>query len=87
MRKTLLTTLLGLVSMVGAMAASTQHTDINGDGTTDKADAQLVYAYILGTADESVTLAQVDVNKDGEVNTADVVDIYVAATLTTRCRR
>ena len=79
MRKTLLTTLLGLVSMVGAMAASTQHTDINGDGTTDKADAQLVYAYILGTADESVTLAQVDVNKDGEVNTADVVDIYVAA--------
>ncbi len=50
--------------------------DTNGNGTVDKADATLIYGYILGTAHATVTAAQVDVNGDGKVNTADVVEVY-----------
>ena len=80
MKKILLTTLLGVATVALAMAAATntQPADTNGDGTVTTDDAALIYAYILGTADEEVTLEQVDVNGDGTVNTLDVVAVYVA---------
>jgi hypothetical protein len=64
---------------ISVMAAtnSTLPADTNGDGTVTTDDAALIYAYILGTADEAVTLAQVDVNGDGTINTLDVVEVYV----------
>ena len=65
---------------ISVMAAtnSTLPADTNGDGTVTTDDAALIYAYILGTADEAVTLAQVDVNGDDTINTLDVVAVYVA---------
>ena len=79
MKKTLLTTILCVATVALAMAAatSTQRADTTGDGKVTTADAELIYSYILGTADEAVTLAQVDVNGDGTVNTLDVVEVYV----------
>ena len=79
MKKILLTTILGVATVALAMAAtnSTLPADTNGDGTVTTDDAALIYAYILGTADEAVTLAQVDVNGDGTINTLDVVEVYV----------
>ena len=78
MKKKLLTLLLGVATVAIAMAAtSTLPADTNGDGTVTTDDAALIYAYILGTADEAVTLAQVDVNGDGTINTLDVVEVYV----------
>ena len=63
---------------VMAAATSTQPTDTTGDGKVTTADAELIYSYILGTADGGVTPEQVDVNGDGTVNTLDVVAVYVA---------
>ena len=51
--------------------------DVNCDGNITTADAQLIYDYILGTADDSLTIEQVDINGDGKVDTADVVEVYV----------
>ena len=80
MKKTLLTTIICVATVALAMAAatSTQPADTTGDGKVTTADAELIYSYILGTADEEVTLEQVDVNGDGTVNTLDVVAVYVA---------
>ena len=80
MKKTLLTTILCVATVALAMAAatSTQPADTTGDGKVTTADAELIYSYILGTADEEVPLEQVDVNGDGTVNTLDVVAVYVA---------
>ena len=80
--KTLLTTLFAAAATVVAVAQSTlpteyAHYDLDGDGTLTAADAQVIYHYILGTADESVTLDAVDLNGDEAVNTADVVTLYV----------
>lgn len=50
--------------------------DTNLDGYVTKADATLVYDYILGLSEDSVSLEQVDVNGDGIVNTVDVVEVY-----------
>ena len=79
MKKKLLTIVFGVATVALAMAAtnSTLPADTNGDGTVTTDDAALIYAYILGTADEAVTLAQVDVNGDGTINTLDVVEVYV----------
>ena len=79
MKKILLTTLLGVATVALAMAAatSTQPADTTGDSQVTTADAELIYSYLLGTADEAVTLAQVDVNGDGTINTLDVVEVYV----------
>ena len=79
MKKKLLSLLFGVATIAIAMAAtnSTLPADTNGDGTVTTDDAALIYAYILGTADEAVTLAQVDVNGDGTINTLDVVEVYV----------
>ena len=80
MKKTLLTTIICVATVALAMAAatSTQPADTTGDGKVTTADAELIYSYILGTADEEVPLEQVDVNGDGTVNTLDVVAVYVA---------
>ena len=80
MKKTLLTTILCVATVALAMAAatSTQPADTTGDGKVTSADAELIYSYLLGTADEGVTPNQVDVNGDGTVNTLDVVAVYVA---------
>ena len=80
MKKTLLTTILCVATVALAMAAatSTQPADTTGDGKVTTADAELIYSYILGTADGGVTPEQVDVNGDGTVNTLDVVAVYVA---------
>ena len=63
---------------VMAAATSTQRADTTGDGQVTTADAELIYSYILGTADGGVTPNQVDVNGDGTVNSLDVVAVYVA---------
>ena len=63
---------------VMAAATNTQPADTTGDGKVTTADAELIYSYILGTADGGVTPNQVDVNGDGTVNTLDVVAVYVA---------
>ena len=80
MKKTLLTTILCVATVAIAMAAatSTQPADTTGDGKVTTADAELIYSYLLGTADEGVTPEQVDVNRDGTINTLDVVAVYVA---------
>ena len=80
MKKTLLTTIICVAAVALAMAAatSTQPTDTTGDGKVTAADAELIYSYILGTADGDVAPEQVDVNDDGTVNTLDVVAVYVA---------
>ena len=80
MKKTLLTTIICVAAVAMAMAAvnSTLPADTNGDGKVTTADAEFIYSYILGTADEEVPLEQVDVNGDGTVNTLDVVAVYVA---------
>ena len=80
MKKTLLTTIICVAAVAMAMAAvnSTQPADTTGDGKVTTADAELIYSYILGTADGGVTPNQVDVNGDGTVNTLDVVAVYVA---------
>ena len=69
---------LCLAASSGVAAQTTLPADVNGDGKLSAADAELIYSYILGTADEGVTLTQVDVNGDGTVNTLDVVEVYVA---------
>ena len=74
-RLTILLSAIALCSMA-AVASEAIPADTNGDGTVDKADATLIYGYILGSADATVTVAQVDVNSDGKVNTADVVEVY-----------
>lgn len=73
-----LTTILSTIALCCAAATASEAipADTNGDGTVDKADATLIYGYILGTAGSTVTVAQVDVNSDGKVNTADVVEVY-----------
>ena len=80
MKKTLLTTILCVAAVAMAMAAvnSALAADTTGDGKVTTADAELIYSYILGTADGGVTPNQVDVNGDGTVNTLDVVAVYVA---------
>ena len=80
MKKTLLTTIICVAAVAMAMAAvnSALAADTTGDGKVTAADAELIYSYILGTADEEVPLEQVDVNGDGTVNTLDVVAVYVA---------
>jgi hypothetical protein len=49
--------------------------DLNGDGLLTSDDALVIYDYILN-ASESV-VGGVDLNKDGNVNTVDVVVLYV----------
>ena len=82
MKKKILSILLCGVACVAAAsnALPSQYAkyDLDGDGQLTADDASVIYSYILGTADEAVTLAQADVNGDGTVNTADVVEVYVA---------
>lgn len=77
--KKMFVTIMCVVTVAIAMATvdSTLAPDTTGDGKVTIADAELIYAYILRTSDESVTLEQVDVNGDGIVNTLDVVEVYV----------
>lgn len=77
MRKKI-TILLSAVALCCASATATEAlpADTNGDGTVTKDDATLIYSYILGKADTSVTIDDVDVNGDGKINTADVVEVY-----------
>ena len=67
-----------LLSISVMASTSTQPADTTGDGKVTTADAELIYSYILGTADGGVTPNQVDVNGDRTVNTLDVVAVYVA---------
>ncbi len=81
MKKKILSILLcGVACVAASSALPSQYAkyDLNGDGQLTADDASVIYSYILGTADEAVTLAQADVNGDGTVNTADVVEVYVA---------
>ena len=78
--KKIFTTIIGVMAFCSAMAIVDKAVlvDVNGDGNITTADAQLIYDYILGTADDSLTTEQVDINGDGKVDTADVVAVYVA---------
>ena len=60
-----------------AFASNTLLADINGDGVVTKEDATLIYDFICGIANASITVDKVDVNSDGKVNTADVVEVYL----------
>lgn len=60
-----------------AMASIILPADVNNDGIVSKEDATLIYNFICGTADASITADMVDVNSDGKVNTADVVEVYL----------
>ena len=60
-----------------AMASITLPADVDNDDIVSKDDAALIYSFICGTADESITANMVDVNGDGKVNTADVVEVYL----------
>lgn len=61
-----------------AMATETMPADTNGDGQLTEVDAQLIYDYILGRVAVEVSKDMVDVNRDGKVDTADVVEVYNA---------
>ena len=78
--KKIFTTIIGVMAFCSAMAIVDKAVlvDVNCDGDITIADAQLIYDYILGTADDSLTTEQVDINGDGKVDTADVVEVYVA---------
>ena len=78
--KKIFTTIIGVMAFCSAMAIVDKAVlvDVNCDGNITTADAQLIYSYILGTADDSLTTEQVDINGDGKVDTADVVAVYVA---------
>lgn len=79
-----LTTLL--ICFVVAICATAQSAlptefakyDLNNDNQITNADAQLIYNYILGTTNDSLSFEQVDVNQDGSINTLDVVEVYVS---------
>ena len=77
--KKIFTTIIGVMAFCSAMAIVDKAVlvDVNCDGNITIADAQLIYDYILGTADDSLTIEQVDINGDGKVDTADVVEVYV----------
>lgn len=77
--KRIITTLFCSAVMLSAFAATDEVTiaDTNRDGDINTADANLIYSYILGTADDDVTAKQVDVNGDGKVNTIDVIEVYI----------
>ena len=60
-----------------AMASATLPTDTNDDGVVSKEDVALIYSFICGTADASIASDKVDVNSDGKVNTADVIEVYL----------
>ena len=60
-----------------AMAGIILPADVDDDGIVSKDDATLIYSFICGTADASITIDMVDVNGDGKVNTADVVEVYL----------
>ena len=81
--KKIITIIALLGQATAVLADGTASADVNGDGLVNKDDATLIYNYILGTADGSVTLADVDVSGDGKVNTADVVEVYRIASLET----
>ena len=76
--KKIFTMIIGVMAFCSAMAIVDKAVlvDVNCDGNITTADAQLIYDYILGTADDDVTLAQVDVNCDGNITTADAQLIY-----------
>ena len=60
-----------------AMASAILPADVNNDGIVSTEDATLIYNFICGTADVSITADMVDVNSDGKVNTADVLEVYL----------
>lgn len=79
--KKIFTTIICTMAFCSVMAVADKaiFADVNRDGLIDNSDAQLIYSYILGTADANLSIAQVDVNGDGVVNTLDVVEVYIAA--------
>ena len=78
MKKIFITIVLAMVlcTAIAAITSSVVPADTDGDGMVTLDDASLIYDYILGTADGYVSLELVDVNGDGKVNTADVVEVY-----------
>lgn len=60
-----------------AMASVILPADVDDNGVVSKEDAELIYSFICGTADSTITVNKVDVNGDGKVNTADVVEVYL----------
>jgi hypothetical protein len=49
--------------------------DVDGDGKVDEADVQAIEDYIMGRAPEGTDIRLYDVNEDGVVNVADIVDL------------
>ena len=70
-------TLVSTVTLASPIDDNTK-ADTDRDGKLTIKDAQLIYAYILGTTSKDIPLVQVDVNGDYKVNTLDVVEVYAA---------
>ena len=51
--------------------------DVDGDGKVDEADVQAIEDYIMGRAPEGTDIRLYDVNEDGVVNVADIVDLLI----------
>ena len=49
--------------------------DVDGDGKVNEADVQAIEDYIMGRAPEGTDIRLYDVNEDGVVNVADIVDL------------
>ena len=50
--------------------------DLNDDGMLAANDSEVIYNYIIGPSSD-ISLSCVDLNKDGVVNTIDVVTLYL----------
>ena len=51
--------------------------DVDGDGKVNEADVQAIEDYIMGRAPEGTDIRLYDVNEDGVVNVADIVDLNI----------
>ena len=69
--KKLQATLVACLVPIYLMAGSG---DVNGDGLVSKTDIDAIIGYIMKTS-PTVTRESADINEDGDVNVADIVEL------------
>ena len=72
MNKKLLSLIMACLIPMALVAGSG---DVNGDGIVDETDVKLIADYIMGKLPENFNVDEADVNEDGDVNVADIVQI------------